>query len=403
MPLSRRHFFFGSLALPAFAAKKTAGERPNLVLILVDHLPSWMLGCGGNKEVRTPNIDRLSQTGLRLFNHFVAAPVPGPSRAVLMTGRTPMQLGGAESIPPAEITLPKILQDLGYGCGTLETSAISDPSSAGAGAASFIEKQPADKPFFLETRFAHLRPPYDGVPQKYRDMYAQARFETFAAPDPPAPNAAAGKEMMGDLIGSLRKVASAVTALDDQVGSLVSLLTQRKLLEKTLIVFTSTCGSLYGRHGIWDSGEGSDPVNMYEEVVSTPMIWRWPLRVPPQIAYPNFVSAYDFVPSICELTGAPVPDRNLCGRSYLPIVMGKPLPKKQPWRNVVFAHFQTTDMVRDSRYKLVQRNDGKGPNELYDLQLDPRERTNRYDDPGYNTIRPALAAEIAKWKPAYSA
>ena len=95
MPLSRRRFFFGSFAVPALAAQKPAGELPNIVLILVDGLPSWILGRYGNTEVRTPNIDRLSQTGTRFLNHFVCAPVAGPSRAVLLTGRTTMQLHDA--------------------------------------------------------------------------------------------------------------------------------------------------------------------------------------------------------------------------------------------------------------------------------------------------------------------
>ena len=82
--------------------------------------------------------------------------------------------------------------------------------------------------------------------------------------------------------------------------------------------------------------------------------------------------------------------------------MGRPLPKNQPWRNVVFSHLQSTDMVRDSRYKLVLRNFGQGPNEFYDLQADPREQTNGYEDARFASIRPVLAAEIEKWKMRYS-
>src|SRR5690349_16931528 len=109
MDLSRRHFFFGSLALPALAAKKPAGETPHIVLILAENLPAWMLGCYGNKEVQTPHIDRLAQTGTRFLNHFAAAPLPGPARASLLTGRTPMQLKDADTPPAGEATLDKLL------------------------------------------------------------------------------------------------------------------------------------------------------------------------------------------------------------------------------------------------------------------------------------------------------
>src|ERR1017187_4589397 len=88
MKLSRRHFFLGSLALPALADKKPLGEQPNVLLILVDGLPTWILGCYGNREVRTPNIDRLAQTGTRFLNHYACAPVADIARAALLTGRT---------------------------------------------------------------------------------------------------------------------------------------------------------------------------------------------------------------------------------------------------------------------------------------------------------------------------
>src|SRR5437764_282317 len=92
---TRRHFFFGSFALPALAAKKAAGEQPNILLILVDGLPSWLLGCYGNAEIRTKNIDLLAQTGTRFLNHYACSPIAEPARAALLTGRTPMQLKGS--------------------------------------------------------------------------------------------------------------------------------------------------------------------------------------------------------------------------------------------------------------------------------------------------------------------
>ena len=91
------------------------------------------------------------------------------------------------------------------------------------------------------------------------------------------------------------------------------------------------------------------------------------------------------------------------GRSYLPLATGKPLPKKQPWRTTVLSHYQNTDMARDKRYKLVERDQGKGPGELYDLPVDPRERVNQYENPQFVTVRASLAATLANWKQSYSA
>jgi hypothetical protein len=60
-------------------------------------------------------------------------------------------------------------------------------------------------------------------------------------------------------------------------------------------------------------------------------------------------------------------------------------------------------MARDKRYKLVLRDQGKGPGELYDLSVDPRERTNQYENPQFLTVRTSLAADLSKWKQSYSA
>ena len=79
-----------SAAAPSAAAPPT---RPNIVLLLADDLASWMLGCYGNQEIRTPNIDRIAAAGVRFANSFVTSPICSASRATLLTGRTPRQHG----------------------------------------------------------------------------------------------------------------------------------------------------------------------------------------------------------------------------------------------------------------------------------------------------------------------
>jgi len=395
MLVSRRHFFFGSLALPALAAKKPAAkkpapERPHVLLILVDGLPAWVLGCYGNKEILTPNLDRLAQTGTRFQNHIACTPAPALSRATLLTGRTPMQLGDAEN-PPSGASLDKVLGDAGY---------ITHAADTGA-AGQFLDQQAAGKPFFLTTGYPGLRPPYDGVAQKYRDLYAKTQFETLDLQRTPAANARLGKEMLADTIGNVRQFAAAVSALDADVGALLLKLTQRHLLENTLLVFTSTCGALLGRRGLWDAGDASDPINMYEEAVATPMIWSWSGRVPAQAVRPELVSTYDFVPVICDLLGVDPPSDNLCGRSYALLATGKPFPKKQTWRTTVYGHYQAAEMARGDRYKLVVHSGGSG--ELYDLREDPGEKANQYENPQFLTVRTTLSQGLSNWKQRYSA
>jgi arylsulfatase A-like enzyme len=440
-------------ARAALAQKKPAAARPNILLILADDLAAWMLGCYGNKEIRTPNIDLLARAGTRFLNSFVCTPICSASRATLFTGRVPRQHGihdfltanpvasppqGQEAPPPsfaAEVMLPDILAGQGYACGyvgkwhmgadphnrhgfqytcTLAKAVYQDPLLTLNGkqveekgyladlmtrrACDFIDAQQPGKPFFLTIGYLNPHLPYEGHPQKYYDMYAKTNFETIGW-EPAAPNALREKELLGDIVGNIRKCAAATTALDDQIPVLLRKLHERKVRDNTLIIVAGDNGFLLGRHGLWSKGLASDPINMYEEVMQVPMIWNWPGKIPVEAVRPELVSFYDFLPSVCEAAGAPAPaGRNLCGRSYFPLVTNRPLPKNQEWPDTVFGHYRNTEMAREKRFKLILRNDGRGPNELYDLTKDPREKVNQYANPEYVTVRDRLAKSLAAWR-----
>jgi choline-sulfatase len=452
--LSRRHFLLCSAA-PALAQKKRPLERPNIVLILADGLAAWMLGCYGNKEIQTPNIDQLARAGTRFANNFVCTPICSASRATLFTGRTPSEHGiqdfltpnpiqnppqGQATPPPSfqkEVMLSDILAANGYNCGYVGewhmgddqkpqhgyrfwytmlggSSSYQDPKLSWNGeivqehgyladlltrkSVQFLEGQKSGQPFLLVTSYLNPHPPYDGQPQKYYDMYAKTPFVTTGR-QPPAPNALRGKEYLQDIVGNLRKCAASVTALDDEVGALVQFLRKTNLVDNTMIIFTADDGFLLGRHGLWSDGLASNPINMYEEVMRTPMIWSWQGKVPADSVRPELISSYDFLPTVCGAANvSPLSDRALCGRSYLPLATNKPLPKKAPWHDLVFGQFRNTEMARDIRYKLILRNQGKGPNELYDLRRDPREEVNEFDNQGFTTVRLRLTKELDGWR-----
>ncbi len=457
MSLTRRSFFLTGAA-PLIAQQRPA-SRPNVLMILADDLAAWMLGCYGNKEIRTPNIDLLARAGTRFANSFVCTPICSASRATLFTGRTPMQHGihdfltakpiasppqGQAAPPPSfskEVMISDILSAQGYNCGYIGKWHMGQDQSPGHGfeytytmlggsrsyrdpamslngkiveekgyltelmtnrAVEFLDKQNPDKPFFLTVAFLNSHTPYTGHPQKYYDMYANSDFKQSGWL-PAAPNALREKEMLKDTVGNIRRAAASVTALDDQIPALLARLKQRGLRDNTLVIFTGDNGYLLGRHGLWSKGLASDPINMYEEVVQVPMIWHWPGRVPVEAARPELVSFYDFLPSICEVTGtAPPSGRNLCGRSYASLAQGRPLPRRQPWNELVFGYFRNTAMARDPRFKLVIRNEGKGPNELYALRMDPGEERNVYSNPEYITVRDRLRSQLDGWLKKYS-
>ncbi len=458
--LTRRSVLAAAAGLPIAAQRsRKAAPPPNIVLILADDLGAWMLGCYGNKEIRTPNIDLLARAGTRFVNHFVCTPICSASRATLFTGRVPRQHGihcfltdkpiesppqGQKAPPPSfaqEVMLSELLARQGYQCGYLGKWHMGDDQKPGRGfhftytlmpgvrtyqdpllslngepvqekgylaelltkrACEFIERQKPGQPFFLV--ISHLNPhtPYEGHPEKYYKMYESVTFETIGW-EPPAPNALREKEYLKDIVGNIRRCAAAVTALDDQIPPVLEVLNRTGLRDNTLVIFTADNGFLLGRHGLWSKGLASDPINMYEEVMAVPMIWNWPGKVPAMGSRPELVSFYDFLPTICEVVGIEPPqDRNLCGRSYWLLASGRLGRVKEPWQNLVFGHFRNTEMARDTRYKLILRDEGQGPGELYDLRSDPRERVNQYDNPEYVTVREALTRRIEQWRRQYA-
>lgn len=459
MSLSRRQLL--TAAAPAALTRGRAAEieRPNILLILADDLAAWMLGCYGNQEIRTPHMDFLARTGVRFRNSYVATPVCSASRATLFTGRLPRQHGihdfltanpiadppqGQKEPPPSfqqEVMISDLLAAQGYQCGyvgkwhmggdatpqrgyrywyTINGRTYQDPEVNFNGrtvqekgylterltdrALEFLDQQQPGQPFFLVASYLNPHTPYEGHPERYYRLYEKTSFNTIGW-EPPAPNALREKEMLKDIVGNLRKCAAATTALDDQIPALLNKLTQKKLRENTVVILTGDNGYLLGRHGLWSKGLASDPINMYEEVMQVPMIWSWLGRTPPEITRPELISFIDFLPSICELTGIDPPaGRKLPGRSYLPLALNRPFPKgAPPWRGSVYGHFRNTEMVRDRRFKLVARNEEAGPNELYDLANDPREKNNLHGNPNFVTAEQNLRGLLQRWRAQSSA
>jgi arylsulfatase A-like enzyme len=412
MRFTRRELLYGAAALSLSAAKKPVA-RPSVVLIVVEDVGAWMLGAYGNKEILTPNIDLLAKTGVRFSNSYSGSGAAAQGRAVLLTGQSPHRLGfTTEASLPASLDTRPMLSDIlagaGYQCGYSGASDLTasraqhafkvanssaDFAGVTAKATEFLDAQKPGTPFFL---LVHYKFPGE-VPAKYAEMYAKTSFDSIGW-DRPASNAAANNDKLGNIVESIRKAAASMSALDDQVRSLIAKLDERSLRDSAVTIFTGSNGALLGRHGLWGDARASEPPNLYEEVASVPLIWQWSREIPPEAIRPEFVSAFDFLPTLCGLTGAAVPgDLAETGRSYLPAVVNTPFPKKQPWRSRLFGEFGDMVMLRDKRYKLVLRAGGKGVNDLYEEIADPRERVNQYENPQFITIRGELSGQIAAW------
>lgn len=414
MPLSRRSFFAnlaGAPALPVLAAKKKAASRPNVVLIAVDNLGSWMLGIYGNKEMHTPNLDLLARAGMRFTYAYAAAPSAGACLASLLTGRTPKQLADGTGSLASEVMLSDMLAAQGYRCAyagrwvgggeTRPGHGYSFSSADPAVASEFVRQQTPSKPFFLTLAYPLFGQSMPAPAAKYQAMYSTAAFATISRPGAAAN--ATNKAPMKDTVASIRHAAAALTAFDGQVGALIRLVRAAPFSDNTLIIATGNSGFLMGQRGLWGDGRASDPINMFDETTRVPMIWNWPGKIPVETARPEVVDTFDLVPSICELTGCQIPARNLCGRSFLPIVLNQPMPRKHPWMNIAFGSLGEVELARDTRYKLVLRKGGEAPSEFYDMKSDPAEARNQYDNAQFVTVRNELYTEVVNWRKQYSA
>ena len=363
-----RRAFLATLgaAFPALAARKQpAIVPPNIVLVIADELPAGMLGCYGNRE-KTPNLDALARRGVRFQNALATSRGGAVGRSVLLSGRTPMQGTG-------DILLTDLLSAKGYDVGFVGAWGLGNDRQPGhgirwaytlAGDQMFSNGEPSpeqgDAPAILTRRGA-----------QFLDQQ-KSRTKPFFLVVSNAPS-------------------TGVAGLDNQVMTLVAKLRERNLEENTMIVFTSAGGT--------------------PESLNGPLIYCWPGHAPVEASRPELVGTYDFLSTICAAAQITPPDRNLCGRSYLPLVQGRPFPKKTPWRTITYGSFAnsgtdaagSSDTASDNRYRLVLRNEGKGPNQLFDLRLDASKNgTNQYPNRAYVTTRDLLRRGVSQWKSQYS-
>jgi len=376
---------------------------PNIVFILADDLGINDLGCYGRKDHTTPHLDQLAKDGARFTAAYAACPVCSPTRAALMTGKSPARLHlttflpGRPDGPSQKLLHPKIVQQLPLdektlaeylkeanyatacigkwhlgGRGFLPTdqgfdvyypgTATTKPSGTEGGkgefdltakAIEFVEKN-RDKPFFLYV--AHNAPhiPYAAKPELVT-KHATAFEPTYAA---------------------------VIESLDAAVGQLLAKLDELKLRENTIVVFTSDNGGLHVPEGPHAKITHNTPFRagkgfLYEGGIRIPLIVRWPGKVEPRtIAVP--VVSTDWLPTLLELTGGKAP-KELDGVSIADVLTKNVLVKHR----ALFWHIphycnqgsRPSGAVRIEEWKLIKHYE-TGTLELYDLWNDPGEMTN---------------------------
>ena len=407
---SRLCFLWPIFIFIAVVTARAAQERrPNVVIIFTDDQGYGDLGCQGAKGYKTPNLDALAQSGVRLTNFHVAQPVCSASRAALLTGCYPNRIGihGAlgpnakVGLNPSEVTIARMLKDHGYRT------------------AHFGKWHLGDAPEFLPPAHGFdvsLGIPYSGDMWPYHPEAGPGAY-------PPLPLVENGKVVERGLDAAAQETLTtryaqgAVKFIRENqsqpfflyvapnqphvplfVSSKYQEIKNCGLEKDTLVVFSSDNGPWlsYGEHagsaGVLREGKGT----VYEGGVRVPCIFSWPGKLTPNRVSDEFLMTIDVLPTIAKLTGAKAPD-SIDGKNVWPLIEGQPGAKNPheayyfyylqnqlqavvswPWK-LMFPH-QSRSMGtqpkaqggKPGKYEVVKI---LGP-ELYDLSKDISETQN---------------------------
>jgi arylsulfatase A-like enzyme len=365
-------------------ASDPAPRRPNILFLLSDDHSYPYLGCYGNQDVRTPNLDRFAAQGMRFDRMFVGCPQCVPSRATLMTGRSAVAVRMVRftSPLPAELpALPDLLRDKGgyftgvggrhyhldgpsgkgkHACPeigaaiqkhglrtfTERVDYVEKPSGMknfGGKLAAFLDAAPKDKPWFFWLGFSDPHHAWDN--QGPRGLPDPAKLTL-----PPH---------LPDLPGVRRDLArylAEIEHLDGDVQDVLDTLQARGFAENTLVVFMGDNGMAlpHGKGALHDPG------------IAVPLAVRWPGVVKAGGATRTLISGEDFAPTMLEAAGV-APPKAMSGVSFLCLLRGEPFTgRKHVFAergphggdggmspNVPASTFDLARCVRSDRFKLI--------------------------------------------------
>jgi len=426
-------------------------ERYNIIAIVTDDQARWAVGAYGNREVRTPHMDRLAREGATFLNAFVPTPVCSPSRVSFLTGLYGTQVGITDylyrteeqaglGLPSSAITWPAVLKSHGYATallgkwhlgtqpqfhptrhgydhfyGWLHTPQSIDPVLEVNGkltqlkgslpdlmvdeALRFIREK-REQPFALSIHFLAPHHPYGPVLEE-----DSAPFKDLDPTVPMLP----GLDI--EQVKSItREYYASVHSVDRNLGRLLKELDGLDLSRKTIVLFTSDHGYMIGHHlmqhkgnGITIAGGVRGPTrpNMFEESIRVPLLIRWPGVVKPGTVIRETVSNIDTFASVLGMLNVPIPATvKQHGADFSPLLRGE----KVPWRRDLFGQYDLHNhglaylrMIRTDRWKLIRSYKTNLLDELYNLQDDPGEMKNRFADPSTKEVRDELQKRLDAW------
>ena len=412
------------IVLLASAAVSWGAERtkPNILFILCDDLGINDLHCYGRQDHNTPNLDRLATQGTRFTSAHCAQPICSPSRAAILTGKVPARLHlttflpgrpNAASqkllhpeiqmqVPLEEKMIPEYLKAAGYVSGAFGKWHVGgkgfEPQDQG-----FDLCHPG-RPNTTPSETEGGKGEYDLTSQAVKFIEANRDrpfFLYLAHNSPHIPYSARTNWVAGNARAFEPVYAALIETLDETAGRLMARLDALGLATNTIVVFTSDNGGLHVPEGGHAKITHNTPFRagkgfLYEGGLRIPLLVRWPGRVPAGRVVDDPVVNTDWLPTLLELAGLPVPNA-LDGVSFAGLLTkpGGWKPRRLFWH---FPHYtnqgsRPAGAVRDGDWKLIEHYED-GRVELFNLARDVAETQDLSDQEPRQvaTLRAALAA-----------
>jgi len=405
------------------------------ILIYITHDSGRHFGCYGNPTVSTPNVDRMAAEGVRFSNHFCTSPGCSPSRGSIFTGRYPHSIGltGLANwkwgwrLNPDERHMAAILHDAGYESALFGAQHEIDPTNWPDFAAELGYERHATtvggaiplEPIFIEALRERAAHP-SGRPFFYSVATGETHRPVFR-PNYPYPHDDPDKVWVPPYLPDLPEVRSDIAAFhslfkaaDHFIGEILNALDETGLSEDTLFIYTTDHGIPYPRA----------KMSLYDPGLETALVMRGPQGFRGGKVFPQLLSNIDLLPTILEAAGVAVPER-VQGRSFLPLVQGGAhAPRGEIFGEKTYhARYDPMRCVRTERLKYIrnwkldeplemydwleahpERTEFRDyfaashpPEELYDLEKDRWEQTNRAGSAEYAGVLQDLRARVTRF------
>jgi arylsulfatase A-like enzyme len=416
---------------PEAAAKR---KKTNIIFILADDLGYGDLGCYGQKEIETPNLDRMAAEGMLFTQHYAGSTVCAPSRCVLMTGlhtgHCTVRGNSPGLMKRDDNTVAETLKYAGYVTGVIGKWGVGhpppgDPAHNGFdyffGYLSMVHAHNYYPEFLWRNeRKVKLRNIVEYTNRGYakgvggvstnkldysHDFFTKEalefveknrdrRFLLYLPYTIPHANNQAGRKGMEvpnygiykdkDWPEPQKGHAAMITRMDRDVGKLLSKLKELDIDGNTLVMFSSDNGPHKESGADPDFFDSNGPLrgikrDLYEGGIRVPLIARWPGKIVPGSVSDHVSAFWDFLPTCAELAGL-TPPEGIDGISMVPTLMGQ--PEKQIKHEFLYWEFHERggkQAVRMGDFKAVRLNVHKnpdGPLELYNLKSDMGEERN---------------------------